>query len=136
MYHLLFSKHWKKIKKYHFLISKEGLLYNFHTGYLKNWTFTCGYLACAIWDVDLHRAITAYQHRLLYEAFIGDIPENHDINHKDGNGLNNNLNNLEALTRQENLHHAYITHPYKHRGALAYPSLKKPNVYLKRLRIH
>lgn len=45
-------------------------------------------------------------HRLLAEAFIPN-PNNYEtVNHKDGNKLNNNLDNLEWVTRQENLYHA------------------------------
>lgn len=45
-------------------------------------------------------------HRLLAEAFIPN-PNNYEtVNHKDGNKLNNNLDNLEWVTRQDNLYHA------------------------------
>ena len=43
-----------------------------------------------------------YLHRLLAESFI-DNPDNKPcINHKDGNKINNNLNNLEWVTYKEN----------------------------------
>lgn len=41
-------------------------------------------------------------HRLVWEAFNGAIPENLCINHKDENKENNNLCNLELLTRAQN----------------------------------
>lgn len=45
-------------------------------------------------------------HRLLAEEFIPN-PNNLDtVNHKDGNKLNNSLDNLEWLSRQDNLYHA------------------------------
>jgi predicted XRE-type DNA-binding protein len=39
--------------------------------------------------------------RLVYETFIGPIPEGHIIHHKDGNKLNNRLENLQCVSRQE-----------------------------------
>lgn len=46
-------------------------------------------------------------HRAVYETFVGEIPKGLCINHKDGNKLNNNLNNLECVTYSENSEHAY-----------------------------
>ena len=44
-----------------------------------------------------------YVHRLVAEAFIGDIPEGMAINHKDYNRKNNAVENLEICTVRENL---------------------------------
>ena len=48
-----------------------------------------------------------YLHRLLAEHFIDNPNDLPQINHKDGNKLNNNINNLEWCTVQENTIHAY-----------------------------
>ena len=48
-------------------------------------------------------------HRLLAECFIPNPEGKLEINHKDGNSLNNDLNNLEWCTRSENMKHAYST---------------------------
>ena len=45
-------------------------------------------------------------HRLVYEAFNGTIPENMEINHKDYNRTNNNINNLELLVHKDNVRYS------------------------------
>lgn len=43
-----------------------------------------------------------YLHRLIYETFIGDIPQGMQINHKDENKMNNDIENLEVVTPKQN----------------------------------
>ena len=45
-------------------------------------------------------------HRLVYEAFNGKIPEGYTIDHIDQNPLNNNIDNLQCITKQENIQKA------------------------------
>ena len=41
-------------------------------------------------------------HRLVYEAFNGEIPEGMQVNHIDENKINNNVDNLNLMTPKEN----------------------------------
>ena len=49
-------------------------------------------------------------HILVYQTFVGPIPEGYDVHHKDFNPLNNCLDNLELLTHKE---HCLLHKPEK-----------------------
>ena len=57
-----------------------------------------------------------YVHRLVADAFFDGDHDKIDVNHIDGNRLNNKLSNLEWCTRKENIRHAYI-------NGLKYPTV-------------
>lgn len=46
-------------------------------------------------------------HRMVAETFLGEPEQRLDVNHKDGDKSNNRADNLEWVTRSENLYHAY-----------------------------
>lgn len=57
--------------------------------------------------------LTKNLHRLVAETYISDYNEILEVNHKDGNKLNNNLSNLEMSSRAENALHAKDIGLYK-----------------------
>lgn len=54
--------------------------------------------------------------RLVCMTFYGE--SNLTVNHKDGNRLNNNIDNLEWLSREDNIRHAFNT------GLMPYPKIE------------
>lgn len=62
-----------------------------------------GYKEVAIYVDKIGKS--KYVHRLIAEAFIGDL-DGKIINHKDGNKANNNVCNLEIVTYSENSLHS------------------------------
>jgi hypothetical protein len=64
-----------------------------------------GYLA-----IDIQRSqrrYRSYVHRLVWEAFRGVIPNGLEINHKNGDRVDNRLANLELVTRSANMLHCF-----------------------------
>lgn len=50
--------------------------------------------------------------RLVAITFIGFPPKGFTVNHKDGNRLNNNIENLEWCSLEDNIKHGFITGLY------------------------
>jgi hypothetical protein len=50
--------------------------------------------------------------RLVATTFLGDPPNGFTVNHKDGNRLNNRIDNLEWLSLADNIRHGFATGLY------------------------
>lgn len=83
-------------------VSDTGLIRNAKTGReVKQYVGKDGYCRTQI------AGKTRTVHRLVAFAFVPADPGKHFINHKDGNKRNNRADNLEWVTRSENMQHAY-----------------------------
>ena len=63
-----------------------------------------------------NRIKQVYVHYLVAEAFLGARPDGMQINHRDGNKLNNTDTNLEYVTPLENTRHAIAKGLWDHAG--------------------
>lgn len=66
---------------------------------------TSGYLQVSLSKDGKSKIVTI--HRLVAKHFLKDFNKNLTINHKDGNKLNNNIENLECISNVDNLRHAH-----------------------------
>ena len=91
-----------------YTINRNGVVKNIVTGKVKKPSKGAnGYLYVDLYNQGASKKF--YIHRLLGEHFIPNPHNKRTINHKDGNKLNNSLDNLEWATDAENLKHALIT---------------------------
>ena len=55
-------------------------------------------------------------HRIIAKVFIKNLENKPEVNHKDGDKLNNRIENLEWCTRKENIQHMFDTGLRNHKG--------------------
>ena len=90
-----------------YTISTDGNVKNIKTGkYLKYGVTTAGYYTVGLQHNDNSRHIY-YIHKLVAEMFLEKHDYDEQINHKDKDRSNNNINNLEWCTQLENLEHQF-----------------------------
>ena len=63
----------------------------------------CGYLYFGIYNKNLQKTKTNYQHRFVFEVFNGKIPSHLEIDHINNDKTDNRVKNLQLLTRQQNI---------------------------------
>lgn len=63
-------------------------------------------------------------HQLVALAFLGPCPEGLVVNHKDCNKVNNNPENLEYVTRAENVAHAVRNHRFPSKKGQTNPNAR------------
>lgn len=99
---------WKRIKNFsQYEISAIGQVRSFHMGYLHLLKpYGKKYLLVRLSNLNA-KTFDKLVHILVLEAFVGPRPTGLEANHKDGNKLNNKLENLEWISRSENAKHAF-----------------------------
>lgn len=61
---------------------------------------------------------TRLVHRVIANAYLPEDSERPFVNHRDGNKQNNRVDNLEWVTRAENVQHAYDNNLYPSRSGI------------------
>lgn len=100
----------KEIKGYDrkYFVSDEGIVYTSNMRAMKpNVNSKTGYCHLHLWKNG--KPHTKMVHRLVAEYFVLNPDFKREVNHKDGNKQNNSAQNLEWVSRSENVSHAYRT---------------------------
>ena len=64
---------------------------------------TMVYEYCVPYNYRTHKQTIMSYHSFLYAWYYGEVPAGMDVDHIDGDSLNNDLDNLQLLTRKENI---------------------------------
>lgn len=104
---------WKPIKGFKgwYSVSNKGRVQRTRKDkyFDKNRFFVMGLNSCGYPIVGLTKnriKKTKAVHRLVAREFIGKRPKGKEVNHKDCNKLNNHIDNLEYVSRKQNMRHA------------------------------
>lgn len=104
-------------------ITRDGKIINRHTGrILRGQPNGKGYLRVSIGKKLM------FIHRLVAEKYIPNPENKPQVNHKDGNKLNNCVDNLEWTTNQENRNHAVKNDLHLKGEKCPYAKLTEENV--------
>lgn len=119
------EERWKEIPGTNYSVSTKGNLRNDKFGTPKIPGKSKGYLSASLYTNGIRE--TRKVHRLVAEAFIPNPDNKPQINHKDGNPLNNSVDNLEWATGSENMIHAFRTGLAKPHPSYGMLGKKNPN---------
>ena len=84
--------------------SKDGVVINLKNKKIMTMSKNnSGYLSFSIYNKNLKKTKSYFQHRFVYEVFNGKIPPHLEIDHINGDKTDNQKINLQLLTHQQNI---------------------------------
>jgi hypothetical protein len=122
---------WKPVAECNgeYYVSSWGRVKSYKCGnerIMKPYTTAMGYLRIGILVNDKQKMHKI--HRLVATAFIENIDNKPEVNHKDANKTNNHIDNLEWVTRKENIQHGWDNGLFETTRLALLESLSKPVV--------
>lgn len=118
------SEMWQPVNGYEgiYEVSDQGRVRNVKRDRLRKPSNIRGYQAVPLCKGGKNRM--KLLHRLVAEAFIPNHENKPQVNHINGNKADNRAENLEWVTPQENLRHAWETGLIPFRGPVKNPNYK------------
>ena len=99
---------WKTINTNpNYQINEDGEIFSLYTQrIIKTFPDKDGYIKAHLYNKEKNNYTNYFVHRLVLENFVCPAPyDRPEVHHKDGNRSNNNIENLEWVSRKENDSH-------------------------------
>ena len=91
-------------------VNKDGVVVSIVTGVIKQIVLVSNNIknpSRGYYFFRIYKGKPIYVHKLVYELFVGPIPKGYDVHHISGNTSQNNVQNLQLLTKAA---HMSLTH--------------------------
>ena len=95
----------KQMKDYPYSITEDGVVLNKNGKPMCQWVDNVWYKQCNLYKDGKKKYVRV--HRLVAELFVTNPNNFSQVNHKDGNKLNNHYTNLEWVSNSQNTKHAF-----------------------------
>ena len=95
----------KQMKDYPYSITEDGVVLNKNGKTMCQWIDNVGYKQCNLYKDGKKKYVRV--HRLVAELFVPNPNNLPQVNHIDGNKLNNHYTNLELVNNSQNTKHAF-----------------------------
>lgn len=101
---------WKGVFGFdNYLCNEQGEIYSLKRNKILKGTVNKQGYKCVLLTKNDGKIKRVRVHRIVAQTFIPNPENKPQINHKDGNKMNNAISNLEWVTSKENIHHAIKT---------------------------